>query len=67
VEQHRSHWPFAKAYLKSFGWAWWLKTGILAIWEAKMGRIMVGGQSGQNVCESPSQAIIGPNDTYPSS
>jgi hypothetical protein len=37
----------------------WLTPGILVTWEAEMGRIMAGGQPGQNVHKTPSQSTAG--------
>jgi hypothetical protein len=35
----------------------WLKSIILAIWEAEIGRVMVRGQAGEIVTKSPSQLM----------
>jgi hypothetical protein len=39
--------------LKSSAGCHWLIPIIVAIWEAKIRRIMVGGQPGQIVCKTP--------------
>jgi hypothetical protein len=45
----------------------WLIPIILAAWETEMGRIMVWGQTGPRVSQTPSQPIVGLGDVYLSS
>jgi hypothetical protein len=35
------------------GWAWWFKPVVLATWEVEIKRIMVGGQPGKKINETP--------------
>jgi hypothetical protein len=42
-----------------FNWAQWLKSIILATWEAQINTIAVGGQPGQKVHKTPSRPTAG--------